>query len=60
MYFGVRFRRMETSLRLDMPKAVEDKLKAVARAKGYGKKRSNALVYGTMRRLGWKPEREKK
>lgn len=43
-----------------MPKEVEDKLKAVAKAKGYGKKRSNALIYGTMRALGWKPKREKK
>lgn len=43
-----------------MPKALEDALKRKAKKKGYGKERTNALVYGTMRARGWKPKREKK
>lgn len=40
-----------------MPKKLERKLKATARRRGYGKRRTNAFVYGTMRKLGWKPKR---
>ena len=40
-----------------MPRAVERKLKAEARRKGLGKKRSGAYVYGTLRKLGWKPKK---
>lgn len=43
-----------------MPKALEKKLKAEAKAKHYGKKRTNAYVYGTLRELGWKPSRKRK
>lgn len=42
-----------------MPKALELKLKREAKSKGYGKKRTNAYVYGTLRKLGWKPKRSK-
>lgn len=42
-----------------MPKALELKLKREAKSKGYGKKRANAYVYGTLRKLGWKPKRSK-
>lgn len=38
-----------------MPKAMELKLKAIARKRGYGKKRTGAFVYGPMRNIGWKP-----
>ena len=34
-----------------MPKALEDKLKRQARKKGFGKKRSGAYIYGTLRKL---------
>lgn len=43
-----------------MPKAMERKLKRQAKKKGLGKKRASAYVYGTMRKTGWKPSREKK
>ena len=44
-----------------MPKELEEKLKREAAQKGFGKERTGAYVFGTMRRkLGWKPEREKK
>jgi hypothetical protein len=39
-----------------MPKPLERKLKAEAKKKGFGKKRSNAYVYGTLRKTGWKPK----
>lgn len=42
-----------------MPKKLERKLQAEAKAKHYGKKRTGAYVYGTLRRLGWRPKREK-
>lgn len=38
-----------------MPKTLERKLKATARRRHYGRKRKNAYVYGTLRKLGWKP-----
>lgn len=34
-----------------MPKAVERKLKREARKKGFGKKRTNAYVYGTLAKI---------
>lgn len=40
-----------------MPKKLERKLKAEAKRKGFGKKRTGAYVYGTLRRLGWRPKR---
>ena len=42
-----------------MPKALERKLKKQAKKKGLGKKRAAAYTYGTMRKTGWKPSREK-
>ena len=43
-----------------MPKAMERKLKSEASSKGLKGDRANAYVYGTMRKSGWKPAREKK
>ena len=34
-----------------MPKELENKLKREAKKKGFGKKRSGAYVYGTLRKL---------
>lgn len=43
-----------------MPKALERKLKAKARAKGFTGERLNAYVYGTLRKTGWVPSTQKK
>jgi hypothetical protein len=43
-----------------MPKALERKLKTKAWKLFKGKKRRDAYVYGTLRKTGWKPSREKK
>ena len=43
-----------------MPKAMEQKLKTQAKGKGMGKERTNAFVYGTMRKTGWKPKHKGK
>ncbi len=44
-----------------MPKAMERKLKAQAnKHKSWSKERKNAYVYGTMRKAGWRPSREKR
>jgi|TARA_E500000305_G_C3877846_1_gene168276 hypothetical protein len=40
-----------------MPKKIEKKLKKQANKKGLSKKRANAYVYGTMRKMGWKPKK---
>lgn len=40
-----------------MPKAIEQKLKKQAKKKGLGKKRAAAYIYGTLRKLGWKPKK---
>jgi hypothetical protein len=40
-----------------MPKKIEKKLKKQARKKGLGPKRANAYVYGTLRKMGWKPKK---
>lgn len=39
---------------------MEIKLKAEAAKKGLKGERADAYVYGTMRKTGWKPKREKK
>jgi len=39
-----------------MPKKMEKALRAEAKKKGYGKKRTGAYVYGAMRKQGWKPK----
>lgn len=38
-----------------MPKPAERRLKATARKRGYGKERAGAYVYGSLRKMGWKP-----
>jgi hypothetical protein len=38
-----------------MPKALHDKLARQARKKGLKGKRAAAYVYGTMRKMGWRP-----
>lgn len=43
-----------------MPKKLERKLKKEAKAKGYGKKRTNAYVYGSLRKTGWKPSTQRR
>lgn len=40
-----------------MPKKVELKLRREAKKKGFGKNRTGAYVYGTLRRMGWKPRK---
>jgi hypothetical protein len=42
-----------------MPEEMERKLKAEAAKRGLSKERTGAFVYGTMRKTGWKPDREK-
>lgn len=42
-----------------VPKKLEEKLKREAKRKGLSKKRAGAFVYGTLRKTGWKPKREK-
>lgn len=41
-----------------MPKKLERKLFGIARKRGYGKRRTDAFVYGSLRRTGWKPKRK--
>jgi hypothetical protein len=43
-----------------MPVALERKLKRQVAGKKMSKERKDAYVYGTLRKTGWKPEREKK
>ena len=43
-----------------MPKEVERSARRTAKKRGYGKKRTDAYVYGTLRNTGWKPPRERK
>ena len=38
-----------------MPKKAEAALKRTAEKRGYGKKRTGAYVYDTLRDMGWKP-----
>ena len=40
--------------------AIENKLKKQAKKKGLGEKRTDAYVYGTMRKTGWTPSTQKK
>lgn len=42
-----------------MPKALEKKLEKEATKQGLTGKKKDAFVYGTLRKTGWKPEREK-
>lgn len=43
-----------------MPKELHDKLARQAKSQGLTGDRKDAYVYGTMRKTGWEPEREKK
>ena len=43
-----------------MPEKFERELKEQAAKKGLKGERADAYVYGTMRKIGWKPAREKK
>ena len=43
-----------------MPKKMEKELKERARELGLRGEHFNAFVYGTMRKTGWKPKRERK
>ena len=42
-----------------MPKKLEAKLKREAASKGLKGERKDAYVYGSLRRMGWKPKRER-
>ena len=42
-----------------MPEELEKKLKARAKKKGFGKERTGAYVYGTLRKTGWKPKKKR-
>ncbi len=42
-----------------MPKAMERKLEAEAIKKGLVGERKNAYIYGTLRKTGWKPPKER-
>jgi len=43
-----------------MPKALERKLMATAKKMGLVGERKRAYIYGTLRKTGWRPKREKK
>jgi hypothetical protein len=43
-----------------MPKALERKLRVQGRKKGFSGKRLDKYVYGTLRKTGWVPSRQKK
>lgn len=43
-----------------MPRKLENKLRRQGQAKGYTGERLSDYIYGTMRKTGWKPRREKK
>lgn len=42
-----------------MPKAMEAALRRQADKHKWSKEHKDAFVYGTMRRMGWKPKRER-
>jgi hypothetical protein len=42
-----------------MPKELHAKLRKQAEKRGFKGKRKDKYVYGTMRKAGWKPSREK-
>ena len=43
-----------------MPEKMEKSLKSQARKKGMSKKRTEAYVYGALRKTGWRPQTKKK
>lgn len=42
-----------------MPKELEAKLKRIADTRHYSQQREGRYVYGTLRKLGWTPKRER-
>lgn len=42
-----------------MPKELEQKLKKQAQKKGFSGEKADAYVYGTMRKAGWTPVKQK-
>ena len=42
-----------------MPEELERKLKREAHKRGYSKERTDAYVYGTLRKTGWVPSTQK-
>lgn len=38
---------------------MEEALLKIARKRGYGKKRTSAYVYGTLRKTGWRPKKHR-
>ena len=52
-------KQLDNVLEGRLPKAMERKLKATAKKRGYGKKRAGAFVFGTMRKTGWKPKTQR-
>lgn len=42
-----------------MPKAMEKSLKREAKKKGLTGARRDAYIYGTLRKMGWKPKSER-
>ena len=42
-----------------MPKKMEEALKKQAKKKGFKGAKADAYVYGTMRKTGWKPKKER-
>lgn len=42
-----------------MPRKLEKRLRKKAKKKGLKGERADAYVYGTLRKTGWKPDREK-
>ena len=43
-----------------MPEKMERALRATAQKRGYNKERTDAYVYGTMRKTGWVPSTQKR
>ena len=43
-----------------MPKELEEKLEREANSKGLTGSRKNAYIYGTLRKMGWKPKGQRK
>lgn len=43
-----------------MPKKLERRLKQRAAKKGLKGERKDAYVYGTLRKMGWKPKKERR
>jgi hypothetical protein len=43
-----------------MPKLLERRLQRTAAKRRYGRRRTAAYVYGTLRKLGWRPQRSRR